>query len=183
MKIARVLKTSWFGPWLVAALCVLLLTFTTGRKAEATAVEYAVMLALIIVVCVTAITEKSSQNEWTVVGNHLIAAGGDAEEANSVGDRTKEISRLSKAIGAAKALMGITSSCDDCDEVRTDLQEIIGLAELLKSRALGEVSACTPDGVIEPGEQCDPLAVPTGCPVTTFPTFCSDQCLCEPIIP
>lgn len=180
MKIARVLKTSWFGPWLVAALCVLLLTFTTRRTAEATAVEYAVMLALIIVVCVTAITEKSSQNEWTVVGSHLIAAGGDAEEANSVGDRTKEISRLSKAIGAAKALMGITSSCD---EVRTDLQEIIGLAGLLKSRALGGVSACTPDGVIEPGEQCDPLAVPTGCPATTFESFCSDQCLCEPIIP
>jgi Flp pilus assembly pilin Flp len=183
MKIVRVLKRSWFGPSLVAALCVLLLTFTTPRKAEATAVEYAVMLALIIVVCVTSITEKSSQNEWTVVGSHLIAAGGDAEEANSVGDRTKEISRLSKAIGAAKALMGITTSCDDCDEVRADLQEIIGLADLLKSRAMGEVSACTPDGVIEPGEQCDPLAVPTGCPVLTFPTFCSDQCMCEPIVP
>jgi Flp pilus assembly pilin Flp len=183
MKIAKVLKRSWFGPWLVAALCVLLLTFTTPRKAEATAVEYAVMLALIIVVCITSVTERSSQNEWSVVGSHLIAAAGDAAEANSMGDRTKEVSRLSKAIGAAKALMGITSSCDNCDEVRTDLQEIIGLADLLKSRALGVVSACTPDGVIEPGEQCDPLAMPTGCPVLTFSTFCSDQCLCEPIIP
>jgi Flp pilus assembly pilin Flp len=98
----------------VAALCVLLLTFTTPRKAEATAVEYAVMLALIIVVCITSVTERSSQNEWGVVGGHLIAAAGDAAEANSMGDRTKEISRLSKAIGAAKALMGITTSCDNC---------------------------------------------------------------------
>jgi Flp pilus assembly pilin Flp len=183
MKIAKVLKRSWVGPWLVAALCVPLLTFTTPRKAEATAVEYAVMLALIIVVCITAKTDVSSQNQWSVVGGHLIASAGDAADANSVGDRTKEISRLSNAIGAAKALIGIASSCDNCDEVRTDLQEIIGLADLLKSRALGVVSACTPNGVIEPGEQCDPLATPTGCPVLTFPTFCSAQCLCEPIIP
>ena len=183
MKIAKVLKTSWFGLWLVAALCVMLLTFTTPRKAVATSVEYPIMLALIIVVCITATTDVSSQNNWSVVGGHLIAAGGDAEEANSVGDRTKEISNLGKAIGTAEALMGITTSCDNCDEVRTDLQEIIGLAGLLKSRALGVVSACNPDGVIEPGEQCDPLAVPTGCPATTFESFCSDQCLCEPIIP
>ncbi|MGA9721766.1 MAG: hypothetical protein WBQ86_04880 [Candidatus Binatus sp.] len=183
MKIAKVLKTSGFGLWLVAALCVMLLTFTTPRKAVATSVEYPIMLALIIVVCITATTDVSSQNNWSVVGGHLIAAGGDAEEANSVGDRTKEISNLGKAIGTAEALMGITTSCDNCDEVRTDLQEIIGLAGLLKSRALGGVSACTPDGVIEPGEQCDPLAVPTGCPATTFESFCSDQCLCEPIIP
>ncbi len=183
MKIARVLKSSWFGPWLVAALCVLLLTFTTPRKAEATAVEYAVMLALIIVVCITAITDRSSQNEWSVVGKQLTAAATDAAAANSAGDQTKEASRLSKTIGAAKAMMGITTSCDNCDEVRTDLQQIIGLAELLRSRARGVVSACNPDGVIDPNEQCDPLAVPTGCPVLTFPTFCSDQCLCEPIIP
>ncbi len=32
---------------------------------------------------------------------------------------------------------------------------------------------------VSKGEQCDPLAVPTGCPVTTIPTFCSEECLCE----
>lgn len=117
MKIAKVLKTSGFGLWLVAALCVMLLTFTTPRKAVATSVEYPIMLALIIVVCITATTDVSSQNNWSVVGGHLIAAGGDAEEANSVGDRTKEISNLGKAIGTAEALMGITTSCDNCDEV------------------------------------------------------------------
>ena len=42
-----------------------------------TAVEYAVMLALIIVVCITAITTlgKNANNTFTTVGNAIGAAG------------------------------------------------------------------------------------------------------------
>ena len=179
MKIAKVMKGSWFGPWVVAALCALLLTYASPRKAEATAVEYAVMLALIIVVCITADVppSKSTSESWSVVGNQLITAANGAADANSAGDQSREISRLSKAIGAADALMGMTSSCDDCNQASSDLQEIIGLAGLLKARALG-VAAC-PEG----SEQCDPLAVPTGCPIAIVPTFCNDECMCVPVIP
>ena len=47
------------------------------REEGPTAVEYAVMLALIIVVCITAITTlgKNANNTFTVVGNAISAAG------------------------------------------------------------------------------------------------------------
>ena len=98
----------------------------------------------------------------------------------SEGDRAKEIGSLSQAIGAAEAVMGMTSSCNTCDELRTVLQQVIGRAAILKSQALGVTGACDPDGVIRGGEQCDPLAVPTGCQVLTVSSFCSDERQCEP---
>ena len=47
------------------------------REDGPTAVEYAVMLALIIVVCITAITTlgKNANNTFTTVGNAVGAAG------------------------------------------------------------------------------------------------------------
>ncbi len=154
------------------------------QKAAATAVEYAVMLALIIVVCITDVSASELPQNGAalnaITGQFQVAANA-AALANSAGDRAKEISRLSKTIGMAEALMGMTSSCNTCDELRTHLQQVIGLAALLKSQALG-VGACSPNGVIQGNEQCDPLAVPTGCPVLTVPSFCNDECQCETII-
>ena len=48
-----------------------------AREDGPTAVEYAVMLALIIVVCITAITTlgKNANNTFTTVGNAVGAAG------------------------------------------------------------------------------------------------------------
>ena len=77
--------------------------------------------------------------------------------------------------------MGMTVSCQNCDELRTDLQAIIGLASKLRYRLL-KGGACNTDGVVSASEQCDALADPTGCPVTSIPMFCDDQCLCEAII-
>jgi pilus assembly protein Flp/PilA len=47
------------------------------REDGPTAVEYAVMLALIIVVCITAITTlgRNANNTFTTVGNAIGAAG------------------------------------------------------------------------------------------------------------
>jgi Flp pilus assembly pilin Flp len=186
MEIIKILKTSSLGPWLVAALCVLVLTAAMPQTASATAVEYAVMLALILVTCITDVSASGLPQDGAAL-NAITAqfqtAANAAALANSEGDRAKEISRLGKTLGAAEALMGMTSSCDTCDDLRTHLQQIIGLAALLKSRALGVGGACNPDGVIQGGEQCDPLAVPTGCPVLTVPSFCSDECQCEIVIP
>jgi|SRR5215469_1845556 len=193
MKFAKVSKGTRLGPWLAAVLCALLLTYTSPRKAEATAVEYAVMLALIIVVCITAITESPGTNHaYTVVGDQLKAAVKAAQDANSGADTPKEIAALSEAIGSANAMMAIASSCDDgvadCTTLQNDLRVIIGEASGLKRRALNLPSICNADGVIERGEACDPNA--GGCPDSVLidgnlvPTVCSDQCLCEPgIIP
>lgn len=180
MKIAKVLKGSRLGQWMVAVLCALLLTCTSPRKAEATAVEYAVMLALIIVVCITAMESPA----WSPVGDQLKAAANAAQDANSKGNQPKEIAGLSKTIGLAKAMMGITSSCDDCATVREELQTIIGTASALKAEALNVVGACNPNGVIQGNEQCDPLIMPNGgCPISIEETFCSDECLCESVAP
>jgi pilus assembly protein Flp/PilA len=190
MKFAKVLKGTRLGPWLVAVLCALLLTYTSPRKAEATAVEYAVMLALIIVVCITAITADSpgTNHAYTRVGDQLKAAVNSAFDANSDGDTPKEIAGLSKTIGALKAMIAMaSSSCEDsvtdCTMLRENLQKFIGVAGERKAQALSAVG-CNINGVIQGNEQCDPLApLPNGgCPATTFPTFCSDECLCVPVV-
>ncbi len=186
MTINSVLKGSWPGPWAMGVLCVLVLLFMLPQEAPApTAVEYAVMLALIIVVCITDISAVSLPPGSRVVSSQLLTAGNDAATANDEGDRPKEIGRLSKVIGAAEALMGMSSSCEGCDELRNNLQQIIGLAAFLKGNALASAGGggrCDPDGFIQRTEQCDPLAVPTGCPVTTTLTFCSEDCRCQPAV-
>src|SRR5438132_13252953 len=54
----------------------LYLTELLRREDGPTAVEYAVMLALIIVVCITAITTlgKNANNTFTNIGNNIAAA-------------------------------------------------------------------------------------------------------------
>lgn len=163
---------------LAGSFGVLLLISSLPQKALATAVEYAVMLALIIVVTITAITQQG--NGSNVVLRHLQSAVESAQFANGNGDQRMEFTNLSRAIGAAKALMGMTSSCDDCGDARAALQGIIGLAAERRASVFGASAGCNPNGVIDPGEQCDPLANPTGCPITTFPLFCNDLCQCVP---
>jgi len=115
-----------------------------------------------------------------VVVNQLKTAAEGAQAANMVGNRVAELSRLSKAIGATEALLGMTSDCDECGDLKDVLQQIIGQAALLKTAAVGASGTCQPNGIIGPAEQCDPLAASTGCPVNTIElTYCSDECRCE----
>jgi Flp pilus assembly pilin Flp len=183
MKTMKLLKRSWLGPWLVAALCVLVLVATTPREAAAaTLAEYALLLFLITVALIDILPETNPGAH--VVFGQLETAVNAASLANSEGDQPKEISRLSKALGAAEALMGMTTPCDACGELRDVLQQIIGLVALMKSQTLGVASTCNPNGVIQGNEQCDPLAVPTGCPVNPVQAvFCNDECQCQGITP
>jgi hypothetical protein len=143
--------------------------------------EYGNLLILIVVIISMPVTLQADLPEgWQVVINHLDTAVEGARAANMVGNRVAELSRLSKAIGAAEALMGMTSDCDECGDLRDVLQQIIGHAALLKTSAVGASATCQPNGIIGPTEQCDPLAIQTGCPVNTIePTYCSDECRCE----
>ena len=172
MKPLRILLMGF----LCAALSILPVS-----KASAVSVEYSVMLALIIVVVITATELQSDLPQGSqVVINQLQTAAEGARAANMVGNRVAELSRLSKAIGATEALMGMTSDCDECSDLRDVLQQIIGYAALLKTSAVGASGTCQPNGIIGPTEQCDPLAASTGCPVNTIePTYCSDECRCE----
>jgi hypothetical protein len=105
-----------------------------------------------------------------------------ARAANIVGNPTAELSRLGKAIGASEALLGMTSACDACGRLEDTLQQVIGHLALLKANLVGVSSTCNPNGIVQPNEQCDPLAIPSGCPAAA--TFCSDECRCEaPIAP
>jgi len=163
---------------LTGFLCIAL-SILPVPKASAVSVEYPVLLALIIVVVVTSTQSDLPQGSQVVI-NQLQTAAEGAPAANMVGNRVAELSRLSKAIGATEALMGMTSDCEECGDLRDTLQQIIGQAALLKTRAVGASGTCQPNGIIGPNEQCDPLAIQTGCPVNTIePTYCSDECRCE----
>src|SRR6266487_637380 len=166
---------------LTGFLCSSLLVLPVP-KTSAGLVEYptGLVLALIAVLVIVADMQPDLPPGSQVVVNQLETGLEGARAANMVGNRVAELSRLSKAIGAAEALMGMTSACGECGDLRDDLQQIIGQAALLKTRAVGTSGTCQPNGGIQPNEQCDPLAIPTGCPVnTTAVTYCSDECLCE----
>ena len=132
-----------------------------------------------------------------VIGNErskqLQTAAQAAQDANTAGEQHEDASRLAKTIGAAEGMMGLLTFCDDTridtdnvgkgftdvDELRNVLQPVIGTAALLKARALAGAGTCNTDGVIQSTEQCDPLATPTGCPITTERSFCNDECECQ----
>jgi Flp pilus assembly pilin Flp len=184
IKFNKTLKNHWLGPWLVGALCAVVLISTRPRKADAGLVEYAIILALVAIV-VIAIVNDPGNKAFGVVANQLQNAANDANDASEKGDRDKFIGSNSKVIGLAEALIGIISSCDtrSCGDLRTDLQQIIGLGALFKSQVLAVSRSCQPNGVLQPFEQCDPLIQPNGgCPITIEETFCSEACQCEPII-
>ncbi len=161
-------------------LCIAVLVLPVP-KASATAVaDYSLLLVLILISLGDVLERVDLPPGSQVVVNQLATSVEGARTANLVGNRVAELSRLSKAIGAAEALMGMTSACGECGDLRDDLQQIVGQAALLKTRAVGTSGTCQPNGGIQPNEQCDPLAIPTGCPVnTTAVTYCSDECLCE----
>jgi Flp pilus assembly pilin Flp len=163
---------------LMGFLCIAL-SILPVPKASAVSVEYTVLLALIIVATIDVSKSVLPQGSQVVI-NQLKTAAEGARAANMVGNRAAELSRLSKAIGATEALMGMTSDCDECGDLRDVLQQIIGHAALLKTSIVGASGTCQPNGIIGPNEQCDPLAIQTGCPVNTIePTYCSDECRCE----
>ncbi len=173
------LRRSWLGRCVVIAACVLALIAASPQAARAaTLAEYGLLLALIAVVCIGALFETPHGN---AVLTQLVDAVDGARQANSEGDTIHEFARVSKALGAAHALMGMTSACDGCDTLRNGLQEIIGRLAAFKADIIGVAHACHPNGIIQPNEQCDPLAVPTGCPITIELTFCNDECRCQPV--
>jgi hypothetical protein len=170
------------GAMLRVLLCAALL-LTPVPRATATPVEYDILFALIIVVCLPALEAVDLPSGSAVVIDQLTTAIEGARAANIVGNTSAELSRLSKALGAVQALMGMTSSCSDCADARAALQQVIGQAALLKTRIIGASGSCNPNGIVQPNEQCDPLAIPSGCAISlTTVTYCSDECRCESTI-
>jgi len=157
MELTKTLKTSWFGLWLVGVLCVLVLTLVMPHEAAATAVEYSVLLALIIVVCINDIVASEVPQDGRdlhALASQFQAAAFGAGLANSSRNRAQEISGLNETTATAEALMDLTSSCETCDQLRTHLQQIIEVAASLKSQAHKVAHACHPDGVSQRGEHC-----------------------------
>jgi hypothetical protein len=156
-----------------------LLVLLIVPKAVAGLIEYAIVLALIGALLIVVSDLHVPPGFQTVVNQLQVSVEG-ARAANIIGDRTTELSRLSKAIGTSDALMGMIASCEDCDSLRAPLQQIIGQVAALRVAAGGGSATCHPNAVIQPNEQCDPLAIPTGCPTNaTAPFYCSDECMCQ----
>jgi hypothetical protein len=170
-------KTSKSVRKLIGLVCITLLI--VPMKAIAGLTEYSVVLALIAIIAIS-LPQLNLSPAADVVVDQLSTAVEGARAANIVGNSTAELTRLSKAIGAAQALMGMTSACSDCSEVRDALQQIIGQAALLRTRIAGASGSCNPNGIVQTHEECDPLAIPSGCPASpTAVTYCSDECRCE----
>jgi prepilin-type N-terminal cleavage/methylation domain-containing protein len=184
MKIMNILKDHWFGRLLVVALCVFLLTSLTPIKANATLIELLVVIAIIGILIADEPPPPVNPDVWKILGNQLKASIDDAAAADSDGDLPKVIGSLGKAGGTAEAMMGVITPCasDKCNEIRGLLQQVIGIVAFNKSRIVGSSGhGCHIDGVVRGHEQCDPLAVPTGCPTLTIPTFCNENCQCQPV--
>jgi Flp pilus assembly pilin Flp len=163
---------------LIVGLLSVSLMLLPVQKASAGLVEYALILVLISVLVIDQLAPGSR-----ILLDQLETSIERARAANMVDNRTAEASRLSKAIGAAEALLGMTSACSDCSDLRDTLQQIIGQAAALKTAAVGASGSCHPNGLIQPNEECDPLAESTGCPVNMIElTYCSDECRCVPAV-
>jgi hypothetical protein len=140
--------------------------------------EYAFLLFIVTFFAAEVAGSGTPGTDLVVSQLQTAAAGADA--AHLIGNTPSEITRLSKTIGAAEALIGMTSACDSCGDARNTLQQIIGVAAALKTSAVGASGTCQPNGVIGPTEECDPLAAPSGCPVGGVTiTYCNDECRCQ----
>ena len=113
-----------------------------------TAVEYAVMLALIIVVCITAQEAPVNPQAAGQISDQLQGAALDAADANSAGDTAGEIAGLTKVIGLTQALLGLLTNCEDCDGVKSDAQDVIDMATSLKGEALNGSGGCNPNAIV-----------------------------------
>jgi len=165
---------------LVTSLLCAMLIIASQRAFAREIIEYDFMLVLVAIADLLVAATPLPDGHDVVVSQLETAVQG-ARTANLLGDDTLEASRLAKAIGAAEALIGMTSSCGECGDLRNTLQEIVGEAALLKTATVGASGTCHPNGSRQPNEQCDPLEIPTGCPVAVQLTFCSDECRCVPV--
>jgi hypothetical protein len=174
---AEIIKTQRghaLGSWRRAVVCAVALTLVTvGKAVAATLAEYGLLLALIAIAIPLGLEGQAPLHQ-------LQTAIEAAQAANATGNQRQELSHLSKAIGLEEALMAINASCGACGDLEADLQELIGLTSKLRARVL-ITPGCKPDGVVAANEECDPLAVPTGCPTGSIPTFCNDLCQCEEV--
>jgi Flp pilus assembly pilin Flp len=145
-------------------------------KAVAGLIEYALILTLVAILVVVALQLPPGA---TTVTRQLQSTVLTAQAANNGGNKSQELSNLSKAIGLEEALRGMIATCDSsaCSAAAADLQELVGLTAKLRARLL-TTPGCKPDGIVESNEICDPLATPTGCPTVPVPTFCTDTCDC-----
>jgi Flp pilus assembly pilin Flp len=166
---------SWKRRILVGAVWFALLA---PIKALAGLVEYALILALIAILVIVALQLPPGAPS---VLNQLQGTINAAQAANAAGNSRQELSHLSKALGLEEALTAMTASCDTCGEAKATLQEMIGLTSKLRARLL-ITPGCKPDGVIASNEECDPLAVPDGCPTGPIPAFCTDTCQCAEVV-
>jgi hypothetical protein len=163
--------------WVIRGVGTVFFTVAMASKVLAVSMaEYGLFLAILAIVSIADIGPNTNGAK-SVLGE-LQAAAQHASLAHLNGNRTQEIAGLAETMGLTKAMLALTAGCDACGEQTADLQQLLDVATHLKAVAQGGTGTCKPDGVIGRKEACDPLAQPSGCPTTTFDTFCDDACEC-----
>jgi hypothetical protein len=190
----QLLRQPWFGPLLVGLLLIGLLVPTMPYEATSQTDDDdddmsggALAVLLLAVGGAVGKEEVYGANRLAAQSafDQLSTAAAGAIIAESGRDRPQELSQVSRAIGAAEALIGMTPSCGEtCDDVKSSLQHVVGILARAKSKLTGPPKSCQPNGIVQPREQCDPLAVPTGCSTSSTPVlFCNAECQCRGIVP
>src|SRR5438552_13684457 len=114
-------KTSKPFRKLIGIVCITLLI--VPLKAIAGLTEYTIILALTAILVLVPLNVALPPATPLVIEQLTTAVEG-ARAANIVANSTAELTRLSKAIGAAQALLGMTAACAECGEFRNTLQQI-----------------------------------------------------------
>ena len=171
-----------FRSWLIVAVCAAMLTSPAPRKAEAQdIIEYALLAAFIALAAITGVAAEIHPNGAAYLRHldRLENACAEAEAAHDDANPTKERVQLSRAGGAAAAMIGMTASCDApvCDEAREGLKQAIGVIGQLKARTL--IFDTCGNKVIDEGEECDPSVRPDVCGTRVLRSFCTADCFCQ----
>lgn len=190
IRTMQLLRQSWFRPLLVGLLVIGLLVPTVPYEATSQTDDddddlsggaLAVLLLAVGGAASNGNMYAGNRSDAQAAFDQLTAAVAGAVLADSRRDRPERLRRVNTAIGAAEALIGLLpASCREaCDDVKNSLQHVVGILARAKSKLTGHSTSCRPNGIIQPREQCDPLAVPTGCQTSSALPFCSDECQCK----
>jgi len=139
------------GRVLVLAVATSVLVATTPRRANADLIEYTLLLAFVALASAALVPVESQPTEGAskVLIDELQASVEGAANASSNGDVPAQINGLSKAAAIARALEGTTSTCEDCGELRSILENIITGATAIKMELLGHSgTTCNPSSLV-----------------------------------
>jgi len=176
-----------FGRVTAVGLCLVMLSIFVQRQAFAQDVEEYTRLATFLSLAAAGFAQVVGipPGIKVAVGTTLAGAESDLNNAQTSlnsEDTPGEISSASSAIGKIRGSLGVIGERHAATS--EELTRIVADAEILRALALERLlqGRCG-NGILDPGEECDPAASPDGCPVEGFARCNPEDCTCTFIAP